>query len=377
MNKASGAAHVAQSTSAGTGLYLPSLDGFRGIAILLVMVYHADWLRGGYLGVDLFFVLSGYLITRILLHEHSQTGSIGLLRFYGRRGLRLLPTLLLVVGAVWVYAHHLEPSQANTVTAREVWAILLYYVNLPQAFQWFPVGVLRHCWSLAIEEHFYLVWPPVLAIALRLGLSLRACLVWVLVLVFAVVSWRYWLTDSGVLYRRIYFSTDTRADGLLLGCATAFVGHMGRLPRGRTALILFLLGGAVFAGMVALGSTDTLRKTVIWMGLGGFFASSLGAACLIPYLADGGAKCSWLRSGLENRALVWVGKLSYALYLIHLPVFVYGMRHLERSGRDVDDPAAFAVGRAVQFAISFALAALVYHGLEAPLANLRRRLRRA
>lgn len=377
MNQAPRGASEAPSSSAVTGLYLPSLDGFRGIAILLVMVYHAGWLRGGYLGVDLFFVLSGYLITRLLLHEHLHTGSIGLLRFYGRRALRLLPTLFLVVGAVWIYAHHVDPSQAHTVTQREVWAILLYYVNLPQAFQWFPVGVLRHCWSLAIEEHFYLLWPPMLVGALRLGLSLRACVGWVLALVLAVVLWRYWLAESGVVYRRIYFSTDTRADGLLLGCAAAFLGHLGRLPRGRTALVVFLLGCAVFAGTVALGSAGPLRETVIWMGLGGFFASSLGAVCLIPYLIDGGSKGSWLRRGLESPALVWVGKLSYALYLIHLPVFVYGMGYLERSGRDAEDPAVFATARLLQFALSFALAAAVYHGLEAPIANLRRRLRRA
>ena len=318
-------------------------------------------------------MLSGFLITHLLLVERERTGSIHLGRFYARRALRLLPTLLVVVALVWVVTHHLLAGSAQMMTGRELLAIMLYYVNLPLAFEWFNIGVMRHCWSLAIEEQFYLVWPPVCAWMLARGFPARSCFRILLGGVLALAVWRLWLTLGAENYRRIYFGTDTRADGLLLGCCVAFLSRARGLPAGAAARGWFLGGLALFAGMVALASTGHVRSTAFLMGKGGFLGSTLGAACTLPFLLDSSAKGSWLRRPFEHPTLIWIGKLSYALYLIHLPVFVLGNRVLRDSNFDHQDPKTLLVSRALQFLASFALAALVYHGLEHPLARLRKR----
>ena len=211
--------------------YLPSLDGLRAVAVMAVLIYHSDigWLPGGYLGVEVFFVISGYLITSLLLAERQGTGTVNLRGFWIRRARRLLPALyllLFVVSAWWLV--FLRPRGARDPRRRprrahlrhELVADLLRPVVLRQAGRPSP---FRHLWSLAVEEQFYLVWPLVFVAGMRLlkgrrnwlfGCTLAgACLSAVLM---------YVLFNPSADPSRAYYGTDTRASGLLLGAALAF-----------------------------------------------------------------------------------------------------------------------------------------------------------
>src|SRR5215470_9426359 len=217
--------------------YRPALDGFRALAIAAVVLYHDEQLRGGFLGVDMFFVLSGLLITSILLEEWGATGDIRLGRFYARRFLRLGPALVAFVGIVYVATHVVVPSLADTLRGRWAVAALLYVTDFLIAYgREYPLGAVSIHWSLAIEEQFYLLWPLGLRFLLRRGLSYRA-IAGVLagaslvpLLIRSVL--RMQAGDDPSLWLRLYFAPDTRADALLIGCAL-FVLMIRAPPRTR------------------------------------------------------------------------------------------------------------------------------------------------
>lgn len=189
---------------------IPELDGVRGIAILAVFLNHTQpTLSGGFLGVDLFFALSGFLITGILLNEFNRTGSISLRSFYYRRALRLLPALVvfLLVCAPWAH------WQATTAT-------MFYFANW-HSFEF--LGPLVHTWSLSVEEQFYIAWPVVLLLLLRLKLSKTAIAAGLITIIALIFIWRLYLLKSGASWERAYKGTDTHTEGLLIGCVIALV----------------------------------------------------------------------------------------------------------------------------------------------------------
>ena len=355
--------------------YMPGLDGLRGVAILLVMACHAGWLRGGYLGVDLFFVLSGFLITSLLFEEHGRTGSIHLGRFWARRLLRLYPPLLIVVSATWIFARVIEPSFASTISGRQVSAILFYYANIPLAFGLFGIGSLQHCWSLAIEEHFYILWPPVCALLLRRSVRPRTVLLALVSTALAIAMWRLWLVDQGVGFARVYFATDTRTDGLLIGCALGVAAHLGRLPGGRKAATAFWFGLVAFAAMVVAGSAAPYSETTLTMGRGGFLVAALGAASMLPLLAAAQSGGSRVERVFTSRPLVWTGKISYGLYLVHLPVLVYGKRLFEGTDSGAAEPWTMHALRLALCGVAVGIAAGIYYAVDRPVARWRRELR--
>ena len=224
--------------------YEPALDGLRAIAILATITVHAAiflpgpwgvWFPGGWIGVDIFFVLSGFLITRLLADEMRRNDGIGLGRFYIRRVLRLLPAyavMLLAVVLVSACVLH-EPG-----VYRAAMASIGYIMNWSRAFGWFPQASLGHTWSLSMEEQFYILWPG--AFILLRG---RRPLAWLLALIAAVVVWRCVLALGGSNPERVYNGFDTHADTLLIGCALAVAqpGAAARRMAGRFAIVPVVL----------------------------------------------------------------------------------------------------------------------------------------
>lgn len=284
--------------------YLPQLDGLRACAFLSVFAMHTVggvfW--GGWLGVDMFFVLSGYLITAILRAEYDATGGINKARFYWRRFARLAPALLAVAG-VWA----IQRAWHGLPTARPLAAVLLYCANWTRAFRW-EVGLdaLAHTWSLGVEEQFYLLWSPALLVALR---SRRPALL-VAIGIIVVNFWRWGLLAAGAPIERLYNGFDTRADSLLCGCLLALLPQAVRAKQPAWlawASILFLCG---------CGMRLTFTLPIVY--LAGFPLIACGSALVIneATIAPGGA----LSHSLRLPSLVWLGRLSYSAYLWHLPI---------------------------------------------------------
>ncbi len=286
--------------------YDPSLDGVRAFAVMAVLFFHlpgaspgVSLLPGGWIGVDLFFVLSGFLITSILTGELDKTNTIRLKRFYLRRALRLMPAfvaMLIVTTALGALSksHLHDALQAGFFAAT-------YTMNWYRAFSDGPLWLLGHSWSLAIEEQFYLVWPA----ALLLAKAEQRAKVVALLLV-AVIAWRTWLHFHGATPDRIYYGFDTRADALLIGCLLAVCPAI--FPKG-------LLASTVALMVIAFGALAAVRESAFMQGFG-MSAIAIAAAVLIAGLHGGNA----LRRLFVLPPFVFTGRISYGLYLWHLPV---------------------------------------------------------
>lgn len=326
----------------------PALDGLRGLAVGAVLLGHArlPFLPGGYLGVDLFFVLSGFLITAILLQEQAQTGRIRLLRFYGRRALRLLPALCAVVGVSLLYGG-LGPAAVAREMALDAAGSLLYVENWLRALTAHHGPLLGHTWSLAIEEQFYLTWPlllgarrgttaPLVAIAL-LGALASALL-------------RAALFAGPPTVPRLYHGTDTRADALLGGCALGLAWATPAV-RARLQAAHRLVSAAAWAAAAVLGAVLLrVRADDGWLYRGGLSLMALCASALLLCAVTAPPR------PLVWPPLRWLGRISYGLYLWHYPVFQVFWIHGWLT------PA----GRLAAAALSVAVAALSYYGLERP-----------
>jgi peptidoglycan/LPS O-acetylase OafA/YrhL len=294
--------------------YRPELDGLRAIAVIAVVLSHYfGRFKGGFLGVDLFFLLSGFLITRLLLEDHHRVGHIGLARFYARRAARLLPALVVVAAAsVLTAATGLGASVGDVLQA--IGLALIYSLN------WAHVaGValpLEHLWSLAVEEQFYVVWP-LLLIALLAGGGLRLAR-WVAaaVIVAAIVQMAIRF-QAGIDFDTLYQGTDGQgAVFLLSGCllgmliATSPVdlarSVTGRLARLAVVPAALLLGVWVFT---------MPRDDPFWYH-GGFLVAAVLMIAVVVTALSGGALPAVLRVG----PVVWIGRLSYTIYLWHVPM---------------------------------------------------------
>jgi peptidoglycan/LPS O-acetylase OafA/YrhL len=228
--------------------YRPALDGLRAVAVLAVLTYHVGWIPGGFLGVDVFFMLSGFLITTLLCEEHARTGTISIRRFYVRRARRLLPALvlfLLICGGILFVT---RPSAFWPTLGGNLLGVLSYGANWLIIY-WRGLGVFGHTWSLAIEEQFYLAWPLLLLGLLR-GARPRLIVAGLVTAAAGSLAWRLALALDGASFARLYAATDTHADGLLVGAALAVWlhhrgvgGSPGRLRRvGGTIATLGLIG---------------------------------------------------------------------------------------------------------------------------------------
>jgi peptidoglycan/LPS O-acetylase OafA/YrhL len=270
----------------------PELDGLRGLAVVLVIGSHAQvpgFGVGAVAGVTLFFVLSGFLITSILVAERDRVGGIDLVAFYVRRALRLLPALYSVT--ILVLAGYLLGFWANVpATGEGIVGMLLYVGNWTTAAG-LSSGVLGHTWSLAVEEQFYILWPVALILGLRYGDRRTVALVALAVAV-GVLPWRLFIATTTTGWRT-FLGTDTNADALLLGCAIALL--QPRLSR--------LAGWAGIIGLIAVSELwHTSADTVPLFSLAAITSALAVAAC--PTVL------SW-------SPLAYVGRISYGLYLVH------------------------------------------------------------
>jgi peptidoglycan/LPS O-acetylase OafA/YrhL len=310
--------------------YRPGLDGLRAIAITFVVLHHTaaflvpQWktwfFTGGFLGVDIFFVLSGFLITSLLLERRGPSEPRPLRSFYARRALRLFPAVGVLVVANLVIA--IIQSDGLGKALRSFLVVFTYTTNWAELRSVSFSPYLAHLWSLAIEEQFYFVWPILLLGALWAGLSRRAIAWLVLVLAAAAALWRAELWWSGHGWIAIYIRTDARADALLIGVVLGLARPdllMSRVPRAvRGVLGCTALGLLVVAALTFHGDSKNLY-------LGGLTVVALIAALLLTVELTG----AWpLHPVLSSRPLVMIGRLSYSLYLWHFLVFQVVAEHL-------------------------------------------------
>ncbi len=342
--------------------YLPELDGLRAVALLAVVAYHGNkWVTGGFLGVDIFFVLSGFFITSILLREKLQRGAFSFRRFYLRRALRLLPALFALVALYLLVAAVLDTEGIGRHIV-DAGATVLPAANIPRALRLSARPVyLATAWSLSFEEQFYLLWPPLLAwLAARVRNPVRLA---ALIASLALVAWAYRvaLLQAGIHPARLYYLVDTRADGLLLGSALGVLHGAGRLrvELGRTArLALNAAAAAVAASWAALFFTASFddRANHLWR-----FAFIAGSTCLLVFAAASGPR-GLLHRIVGFEPLVGLGKISYGFYLWHYPVFLVLTHHLR-----VPLPWVLPVGGA----LSLAAALASYRWIELPALRLK------
>ncbi|MCO5994355.1 acyltransferase family protein [Actinoallomurus rhizosphaericola] len=316
--------------------HLPALDGLRGAAIAGVLLFHTGHLSGGFLGVDLFFALSGHLITDLLLREIEATGTVSPAAFWGRRIRRLLPALAAMLAGVTVLVRVVGPPDlVRTTLADGPWVqvnLVNWHLLAESAGYWDRFGAARvfeHLWSIAVEEQFYLVWPLLLLLIARGGrragdrAAVAARRVGHRVAVTAAVGSAVSLALMIALAdpadpTRVYTGTDTRAFSLLLGALVATPPARAVLARaaGRWA------GAASAALVVGLGTAWWLVDgvTAPWLFTGGLFAHSLASALLVGLCVR--APQTPVARILALRPLRWLGLISYSLYLWHWPVFV-------------------------------------------------------
>ena len=314
---------VATTTEADRGrlTYQPALDGLRAVAVMAVVLYHQHGGpglgpigRGGFLGVDVFFVLSGYLITALLLDEHVRTSTIALGRFWARRARRLFPALLVLLVLASVIGAFLDSAARRRSFLDDLPYVLAYVQNWHIVFGHPSIHAsVGHTWSLAVEEQFYLVWPIVLFGLITLTRRRPRALVGIVAgLAAASAIW----SGFGVNDLRAYFGTDARAHELLAGATLAVVGaRFGRVVQERAGRSWNLLGVALLGVLVAL----LLGAPANAIGHNGGTAAFAVLTALVIAIAVQPA--STARSLLSTPVLVRLGRISYGLYLFHFPVF--------------------------------------------------------
>jgi len=319
---------------------MPALDGLRSLAVLAVIGYHGalGWLKGGFYGVDAFLVLSGFLITTLLISEWDRSGGISLTGFWARRARRLLPALLLMLSGVALVVGlfpgvlstaHLEADAVSSLLYMANWHLAAEHASYFSVYQ--AQSPLLHTWTLAIEEQFYVVWPlVVLALigrrgplarilnsrARRLGAVLAVAVVGAL----ASAAWMVHLVPAGNLDpSRAYYGSDTRAQGLLIGAAVAVVCALWgpvRTVRGRRAL-----GGLGLAGAVGVGAMWSLVPETSPLAFhGGFLLISLACAALVASAAR--VPAAPVSRVLSLAPIRYLGRVSYGMYLWYWPVLL-------------------------------------------------------
>jgi peptidoglycan/LPS O-acetylase OafA/YrhL len=338
----------------GTSSRLPALDGLRAVAVAAVIVFHYGLARFALarLGVSLFFVLSGFLITLLLVREREKTGDVSLKNFYIRRALRIFPAYYTFLGLSFLFmiAAGIDTPPLLVLSS------LFYLLNNVEAFNLIIGTPVSHGWSLAVEEQFYLLWPALLRACWARGYSVRRV---IFLAIAAICLWRTVLWANGIGNSYQYYAFDTRFDSLLVGCGLAICVHDGWLERLARAVTIHPL--APLLTVVLLGALQFLPPRWWYNTVSHTSDAILLAILLVQALL---LNRHWLWSWLEWRWVGYMGSISYPLYLYHQLVNqVMEQFWLPR----------LSVQLVVKVGLTFAMAMASYHFLEMPFLRLKGR----
>jgi peptidoglycan/LPS O-acetylase OafA/YrhL len=357
--------------------YIRGLDGLRAVSVLAVLVYHhyvvggtsPGWLPGGFYGVEVFFVVSGYLITSLLLDERTRTGTVKLKEFWFRRARRLLPALFLMLGVVIAYSLLFLRDSALAELKSDVIAAVTYTSNWWQIIadrSYFESAgrpeLLRHLWSLAIEEQFYLFWPLIIGIALKRVRSKRAPWIMVGVALLSALAMAL-LYTWGVKDTYLYYATPTRLSGILLGSALAFFWTPRRIrgATGRHARIVLDAGGVLGLSLLWWSFRGTHDYDAIAFR-GGFLLVDIASLLVIAAIVHPRSDMNRL---LGFPVLVWIGLRSYGIYLWHFPIFAVTRPSDLESTFGITPPGWLWF--ALRLALTIGIATLSYRYVEVPI----------
>ena len=355
--------------------YLPSIDSLRALAVLAVIIYHIDvnYLPGGFLGVDLFFVLSGYLISSLIIKEYKKTGTLNLYNFYMRRARRLLPAVYFMItvcllfmvlfNGVLLRKSHLDAVFGYIYSSN--WWYIFHKLDYFDSFG--AQSPFKHLWSLAIEEQFYMFFPLIFLIFNRRkkeegqSSSLNKNFLYIVLgLILISLVTHILLFDINNI-NRIYFGTDTRAFSLLVGVVGALVYPMDKLSSPTNAK------ESVLYSVVSLTSISTLIAIMFytseyntWLYRGGFL---LVAVLGLIIIISSGKQHTFISKALSFRPIVFIGKISYSLYLWHFPIIV-----LTTPVSEIGNPNLFYV--TLRIILTFIAATLSYLFVETSIRKL-------
>jgi peptidoglycan/LPS O-acetylase OafA/YrhL len=339
------------------------LDGLRALAVLSVILFHCEitgLASAGFFGVDIFFTISGFIITAMLLKEYRNDGKLDFLSFYFRRLKRLMPPVFVLIGMAYLATDKIS-QDASAVMLKDLPSALFFWANwwqIADGQNYFDTTprVLRHLWSLAVEEQFYFVWPPIAYIVLRY-FSVRAVGITALSLALLSTAWMAYLYATGADasgHNRLYLGTDTHATGLLIGAALGCFWNPWAAPAtARPRLGLQALAVAALAGLLYLTQTINTSHPALFQGL---FLLVPVLTCIVMY-ATMSQPAFFLSKILRDPFSQWMGSRSYSLYLVHWPVFVWMRLH------DHGDFSDWLVLMA-SFGIVAAMAELLYRTVE-------------
>lgn len=350
-------------------VYMPGLDGLRALAVFAVLFYHlgVSWAPGGLLGVGVFFTLSGYLITDLLLEQIRNHGRILFGDFYFRRAKRLLPALYVMLAVVLLYITLFQRDLLSSLPGDVIAAVLYvsnwwYIYHHVSYFQSFIPSPFTNLWSLAVEEQFYLLWPLVLIVFAKLVRSTTTKIILTLALAALSAILMGVTYHPGTVPNLVYYGTDTRAFGLLIGAALAFAWPSAHLPTVSPAVrdginILGAAGLGLFIWMVLF-----TNEYQTFMYRGGMVLLAVGTVFLVQALTIPTSLLSLL---LGARPLRWLGVRSYAIYLWHYPLIALsGPLLIKVHHNQLLYDAIIIVGSVV-------IAALSWHLIENPIRRIR------
>ncbi len=344
--------------------YIPELDGIRGAAILAVMFFHAGepFFKGGFIGVDVFFVLSGFLITSLIINEYDDLSSLSLKNFYMRRLLRLGPALFLLLSVFTLLSFFFLSKEEAQSNFTESIIALFYMSNWVRAFAIHPSDYLGHTWSLSIEEQFYILWPLTLLALLRrfnnrwhvaFAAFIIAILAWVL---------RVYLLENGSSFERLYNGLDTRADALMTGCTLGIIVSSGLLKNKMLpvlSIMLSVLSPFAIFFLAFICTTMSWKNPQLYYWI--FFAVEMSTAIIILHILVN--KNTLVHKLFSMKWIVWTGSISYGLYLWHYLVY------------EAMDALSLHLSKIIVYGtfVSYIIAALSFYLLEKPVLKLKKK----